>query len=184
MDNSQFKAFIKSIHNAYGRKSPDGEVLDFIWTRIHHIPASSLEWIENRFMSTNDKFPGKLHLAILSCWYEWRNEHPDKTITRRHQCKNPSCINGVLHVQRYEEMYSCQQEYTANCGDCKYIEGSKLPYMTMVEAGRLGFSPAELEEPKPSKSPEGFFKHLVDNWGATAAKIRHEDMERRRERHA
>jgi hypothetical protein len=152
--------------------------------KLAHIPLVASEWIENRFLSINDKLPSKVILSIQSCWYDWRNSHPDKTIRKQHQCKNRNCLNGVLYLQRYEEMYSCDQDYTANCGDCKYIEGSKLPYMTMVEAGRLGFLPSELEEPKPSKSPDGFFKHLVDNWGATAAKIRHEDMERRRERHA
>lgn len=173
MTNERFKTFIKSIHNAYGKRSPDNEILNFVWSKISFIPDSAVGWIEDRFMTTNDKFPGKLHLAILACWYDWKNAHPDNAVRQEHKCRNKSCVDGVLFLERFEEFYGCKQIYTANCGDCHYVQGAKS-YMTLAEAAKQGYSTLD-EEAKPEKSPTGFYRGVVDNWQEVSVKVMKED---------
>lgn len=173
MNQTRFREFISSLHNAYGKRTPTQEVMDFLWGKAGNLPESSLDWIEERFLSINEKFPTKLHPAILGCWYDWRRHHPDKVVgdKREHTCRNSNCINGVLCLQRYEERYGTTTEYSANCGDCKWINDQpNIPTLTMFEAHQRGFDKVDFEA-RPEKYGGGLFQNVVENWRETSRKI-------------
>ncbi len=144
----EFRSFLSRIYNAYGRKTPDDEVVEHLTRTVGHvIPLVGADWIVERFKTVNDKFPAIVERAIMACWHDWRREHSEQAAPdlERHDCRNPNCDRGWLHLERYEPMYGENHRFVAVCGDCGFIVRARAEHvMTMRRASQLGFLPAKL----------------------------------------
>jgi hypothetical protein len=137
----EFKGFIKALHNAFGKSTPSAEVLDFLYDKIGKIPGPALEWMEERFLSINEKFPSKLHPAIMACWWDYLREHPDQRAMDREKKECPYCTDGMLFLAKYEPLHGRMTEYSANCGHCRQRADEKnIPMMTRDQALKRGYS--------------------------------------------
>ena len=140
MKLDEFKRFIKSIHNARGKTAPGAEVLDFLFEKIGKIPGHALEWIEERFEATYEKFPTVLHAALMACWWDYLREHPEQRAhVERTECRY--CQDGRLILEKYEPMHGRMTEYSANCGHCRQRQDEKsIPMMTYDQARAVGYT--------------------------------------------
>lgn len=163
MNQSQFREFISELHNSYGKRAPGEEIMEFLWRKVGELPSKAVPWMIDRFLSMNQIWPVKLHPAIMACWYDWRNAHPDKAASNRTvptNCRNPNCVDGILFLVKPSDLYQANAVYTSNCGDCKRItDQPHIETISMFEAHQRGYNPLDLEA-KPEKSPQG----LSENW--------------------
>lgn len=160
MNQNHFQDFIKRIYNAYGRVYPKGEIVEFLWSKLGNLPSGCMEWVEDRFLSRNENFPTKVHLAILACWYDWLNEHPEHKAKSTVEC--PYCQDGMLYLGRYEPMHGRVTTYTANCGHCRQRADEKsVPMMTRDQAVKRGYSILSEEGRERDDSRGGSMWHTV-----------------------
>jgi len=137
----EFKWFIKALHNAFGKSSPGAEVLDFLYDKIGKVPGHALEWMEERFLSVNEKFPTKLHPAIMACWWDYLREHPEQRAPHGQQEDCLYCHDGMLFLGRHEPIHGRVTTYAANCGHCrKRADEKNVPMMTREQALKRGYS--------------------------------------------
>lgn len=149
MQPMEFRSFLSRIYNAYGRKTPDDEVIDHLTKTVGHaIPLATADWMVERFKVANEKFPAIIERALAGCWHDWRREHRKQVAPSpqaEYRCRNPNCDRGILYLERYEAMYGMEHIAVAVCGDCGFIAGVRPEYvMTMDRARRLGYQPAKM----------------------------------------
>jgi hypothetical protein len=134
------RSFIKRLRNAYGLKNCDDEIQEFLFSKCGNIPSRALDWIEERFQVTYEKFPTKLHGALTSCWWDYLREHPEQRAhIERKEC--PYCQDGMLRLTKFEKMHGRMTEYSANCGHCRQRQDERLvPMMTHDQARAKGFT--------------------------------------------
>jgi hypothetical protein len=116
----EFEEFLRFLRNAYGlamyptRKGDgQGEIVDFVFDRVGHVPSEALPWMRERLLSTFERFPGKIHAAILDAYQQWLIENPEKRAgkwDRTEHCRNPECDMGLLFLvgpDGYRTVFRC-----------------------------------------------------------------------------
>lgn len=166
MQPAELKQFIKRIRNAYGLKQVDEEILTFLYEKCGNIPSHAIEWIEDRFQTLYDKFPVKLHGAIMACWWDYLREHPQDKAREYKSC--PYCEDGMLRLGKPVAMYGgAMTEFVANCGHCKQrADEKKVPMLTVQQAADLGYKRWNDEEkPHIDYSKSSWWHNLVPRIG-------------------
>ena len=155
MRKTELEQFIKNLRNAYGLKQVDDEILSFLYEKCGSIPSHSVNWIEERFQCLWEKFPSKLHSAIMACWWDYLRENPEQQAAKSVvECRY--CTDGMLRLAKFEPMHGRMTEYSANCGHCRQRAYEKnVPMMTRDQAIKRGFTVLDEdgnEQPKPGPS--------------------------------
>lgn len=119
MNPREFENLVRFLRNTYGLKSyiQDGEIMDFLYDQCGRIPVEAVQFIKERFVATYDKFPGKLHNAILDVYAQWLNAHPSKkAMSQDRGCRFDHCTGGYLHIRWKDE--GGRWEGIARCTEC------------------------------------------------------------------
>lgn len=128
MTREQFQGFINDLRHTYQLRSLPDEVMDFLFGRIGHLPVGCVEWISEKFVTQNEKFPTRLHTAILWLFNEWRKEHKKtapETRSGKTSCKLPYCDEGLIHVRK--EVEGVSYVYTFRCQECDRSDLTGIP---------------------------------------------------------
>lgn len=119
--------------------------MDFLATRIKHIPAEAWRWIIDNFPQRFPKCPEVLHSAILAMWHAWRAEHPEKCAgdpALYRACPNENCRDGWMTFWRREKFYRDRlTSFVVNCADCRRSRNTNVPAMSMKRCLDLGWEP-------------------------------------------
>lgn len=121
------------------------EVMDFLATRVKHIPSEAWRWIIDNFPQRFPKCPEVLHSAILAMWHAWRAEHPEKCAgdpAQNRACPNDNCHGGWMVFWRRDDFYgdhltSC----VVNCADCRRSRNTNVLAMTLKQCLERGWEP-------------------------------------------
>lgn len=142
MQPKELREFIKRLRNSYSlRQVVDDEILDFLFEKCGKIPPFAVPWIEERFQVLYEKFPSKLHSAIMTCWWDYLREHPEQRAPEQQKKDCPYCTDGMMLLAKYEPMHERMTEYSANCGHCRQRAYEKnVPMMTRDQAIKRGFT--------------------------------------------
>jgi len=154
---------VKRLRNAYGLKQVDTEILEFLFDKCGKIPSKAIPWIEERFGTLYDKFPSKLHAAILACWWDYLREHPqEKAQHAPSACRY--CEEGRLLLSKPVELYgNLPTLFIANCAHCKRRQDEpNVPMYTLEEAAALGYQRwQDKEQPRMDYSQQSWWHKLA-----------------------
>lgn len=120
MNPIEFEEFLRFVRNAFGlamyptRKGDgQGEVVEFVFDQVGHIPSEAIPWMRDRLLSGHDRFPAKIHAAIIECYQQWLSAHPEKRardFDKPEHCRHPECDAGLLFLQSsdgYRYVFRC-----------------------------------------------------------------------------
>ena len=137
---------IRFIRNSFGKSMVPEEIQDFVAGQIKHIPSEAVSWVGEEVIRRNQKCPEVLHAAILSAWYSWQEQNPDKCAGepgRETGCEHENCHYGwmAFWARDKDRLYS----FVAPCGDCRRLSNTDVPMVTMDRAKSRGWIPDSAE---------------------------------------
>ena len=142
MKPKELENLVRFIRNSFGKTMVGDEIMDFLIEQVSHIPSEAAKWIGEEVVRRNQKSPEVLHIAILSAWYAWRAQHPEKCGPepgKKDGCANDNCVDGwmVFWARHRDRLYS----FVVPCGDCRQLGNTDIPAMRMDRCKAKGWIP-------------------------------------------